>query len=55
MNLQDKCEWIHSQIQEAQNGAPVDWEMMLALMEDVREYFFSGFNFNFEESSKWKH
>ena len=39
LTSQDKCEWLHSQIQEAQNGVPVDWEMMLALMEDVREYF----------------
>ena len=39
MQLKYKCEWLHSQIQEAQNGVEVDFEMMLSFVEDVREYF----------------
>ena len=39
MQLKYKCEWIHSEIQKAQKGIEVDFEMMLSFVEDVKEHF----------------
>ena len=38
-DFQSKCEWIHSMIQETQTGIEVDFDLMLELVEDIREHF----------------
>ena len=38
MNLYEKLEWIHSQVQEIQNGTEIDFNLMYEFIEDVREY-----------------
>ena len=32
-----KLEWLHSQVQELKNGVEVDLDMMLEVIEDLRE------------------
>ena len=39
IQLKYKCEWIHSEIQKAQKGIEVYFEMMLSFVEDVKEHF----------------
>ena len=38
MNHYEKLEWIHSQVQEIQNGIEIDFDLMYEFIEDVREY-----------------
>jgi|TARA_Y100000034_G_scaffold30739_1_gene37570 hypothetical protein len=41
MKEYDKLEWIHSQLQEIQNGNFADIETMLKFVEDIRENYFN--------------
>jgi len=38
LSLYEKLEWIHSQVQEIQNGTEIDFNLMYEFIEDVREY-----------------
>ena len=37
MNNYEKCEYIHSQLQELADGVSLDVSTMIAFIEDIRE------------------
>ena len=39
MDHLEKLEWIHSQVQEIQNGVEVDTNLIIQFIEEVRELF----------------